>query len=253
MLAPASITVENVSRCFGETLAIDRVSFEVKVGGCCALIGPSGCGKTTLLRMIGGLDAPDSGSMTRCDGESAFVFQEPRLLPWLTLLDNVALPLRLRGMTRAESRERAAEAISLVKLSDAHARTPAQLSGGMRMRASLARALIAKPKVLLLDEPMSGLDDVTRHELDEELRELWERERFTVILVTHSVAEAAYLAEEIIVLTPRPARIVARVATPSGERDASSWTSPQLNTSVRIASEAMLRAITQDTRKMLRT
>ncbi len=240
------IAVHEITRRFRDTLAVDRVSFEVPVGGCVALVGPSGCGKTTLLRMIGGLDVPDAGSIVQIGGEAAFVFQEPRLLPWLSLLDNVALPLRLRGVPRGVARDLAMESIALVKLSDAVHRPPSQLSGGMRMRASLARALVASPRVLLLDEPMSGLDEVTRHELDEELRALWERLRCTIVLVTHSVPEAAYLAEEILVLSPRPARIVARIPTPIGHRSASTWTSASLNETVRCASEALLTAVAMD-------
>ncbi len=198
--------------------------------------------------MIGGLDEPSTGSIAIEEGGAAFVFQEPRLLPWLTLLDNVALPLRLRGVSKRDARARAMDSIAMVKLSEACHRTPTQLSGGMRMRASLARALVARPRVLLLDEPMSSLDEVTRHELDEELRELWERHRITILLVTHSVPEAAYLAEEILVFSPRPARIVARIPTPSGNRDASAWTSSALNDTVRAASEALLAAIAADAR-----
>ena len=249
MTHSAHISLEQVTRRFGNVVATESVSLTVPVGGFTALIGPSGCGKTTLLRLMGGLDQPTSGSVHRSDASLAFVFQEPRLLPWRTLLDNVALPLELSGVSRAERHARAAAAIALVRMSDAITRTPDQLSGGMRMRASIARALVSRPTLLLLDEPFASLDEVARHELDGELRELWERERFTAVLITHSVPEAVFLAEEVLVCSPQPARIVARIATPPGARTHMTWTSSALNTAAREASEAMLSAITERARE----
>lgn len=240
------LALHGASRSFGGVRAVDRVSLAFARGSFTALVGPSGCGKTTILRLLGGLDAPDAGSCERGTGgvlSTGFLFQEPRLLAWRTVRENVALPLELAGVATAERLARADDALRLVRLADAGERFPHQLSGGMKMRASLARAIIARPTLLLLDEPFGALDEVTRHELDMELRALWERERFTAILVTHSLPEAAFLAERMIVFSPRPAQVVAEIATPAGARDARFWTSDALGASVRTGSEAMLRAI----------
>jgi len=240
------LALRNASRSFGSVHAVDRVSLACAPGAFTALVGPSGCGKTTILRLLAGLDAPDGGSCDRpTQGGLAtgFLFQEPRLLAWRTVRENVALPLELAGIGRDERLTRADEALRLVRLSDASSRFPHQLSGGMKMRASLARAIVARPTLLFLDEPFGALDEVTRHELDMELRALWERERFTAVLVTHSLPEAAFLAERMVVFSPRPARIVADIATPVGARDARFWTSDALGACVRTGSEAMLRAI----------
>ena len=240
------LALRGASRSFGSVQAVDRVSLAFARGSFTALVGPSGCGKTTILRMLGGLDSPDAGSCERETGgvlSTGFLFQEPRLLAWRTVRENVALPLELAGAPAAERLARADEALRLVRLADAGARFPHQLSGGMKMRASLARAVIARPSLLLLDEPFGALDEVTRHELDMELRALWERERFTAILVTHSLPEAAVLAERMAVFSPRPAAIVADIATPTGARDARFWTGDALGACVRAGSEAMLRAI----------
>lgn len=240
------LALHEASRSFGAVHAVDRVSLAFPRGSFTALVGPSGCGKTTILRMLGGLDRPDAGSCGRdTDGGRAtgFLFQEPRLLAWRTLRENVALPLELAGAAPAERHARADEALRLVRLADAGERFPHQLSGGMKMRASLARALVVRPTLLFLDEPFGALDEVTRHDLDFELRSLWERARFTAVLVTHSLPEAAFLAERMVIFSPRPARVVADLATPAGERDARFWTSDALGACVRAGSEAMLRAI----------
>jgi len=261
-----SLEIAGVTRVFGDGAAavpaVAEVDLSIAAGSFTALAGPSGCGKTTLLRLMGGLDRPTRGTITRRAGEEAragadadarptdgtratvsFCFQEPRLLAWRTLAENVALPLELAGVPRAERLARAGEALALVRLADAHARFPHQLSGGMRMRASLARALVSRPQLLLLDEPFGALDEVTRHELDGELRALWERERFTAVLVTHSLPEAVYLADRVLVFSPRPARVVADLATPPIARDAAAWTSDALGAKVRAASTALLAAI----------
>jgi NitT/TauT family transport system ATP-binding protein len=259
-----SLEIAGVTRVFGDGAAavpaVAEVDLSIAAGSFTALAGPSGCGKTTLLRLMGGLDRPTRGTITRRAGEEAragagarptegaretvsFCFQEPRLLAWRTLAENVALPLELAGVPRAERLARAGEALALVRLADAHARFPHQLSGGMRMRASLARALVSRPQLLLLDEPFGALDEVTRHELDGELRALWERERFTAVLVTHSLPEAVYLAERVLVFSPRPARVVADLGTPPIVRDAAAWTSDALGATVRAASTALLAAI----------
>ena len=180
----------------------------IQSGEFLAILGPSGCGKSTLLRLIAGLDSPTTGSIHHPAAELAYVFQDAHLLPWRNVLRNVELPLELRGINRAQRRDRAMRVIEQVGLSDAVDRYPAQLSGGMRMRVSLARALITDPKLLLLDEPFAALDEITRQRLDEQLRELWIERNITTIFVTHSTAEATFLAQRAIVLSPRPGRII---------------------------------------------
>ncbi|MEY3022203.1 MAG: hypothetical protein RIS86_1401 [Planctomycetota bacterium] len=235
------LRISAVSRRFGDVAAVDGVDLSIEAGSFVAFAGPSGCGKTTLLRMIGALDAPDAGSieLRGAAGGTGICFQEPRLLPWRTTRENVALPLELAGVARAERLARADDALRLVRLDDAHARHPDQLSGGMRMRAAIARALVARPRLLLLDEPFGALDEVTRQELDAELRALWERERLTIVLVTHSLPEAVFLAERVVVFSPRPARVVADLATPALARDRAAWTDPEIQRCVRAASDAL--------------
>ena len=183
-----------------------------------AIVGPNGCGKSTLLRIMSGLLAPDMGTVTSFGAavmgvhpRVGLVFQEPRLLPWRTVLDNVALPLELAGVPRSERGARAREVLELADLAAFAGAMPHQLSGGMAQRASLARALAPRPDVLLLDEPFSALDAMTRERLDDELLELWSRTGTTIVLVTHSIAEAVYLADRVLVMSPRPGRIVAEV------------------------------------------
>ncbi len=240
---PVHIRLAGASRSFGAVAAVDGVSLSITAQSFTALVGPSGCGKTTLMRMMGGLEQADAGTVERAGGTTSFCFQEPRLLAWRTIAENVALPLEFAGVERDERRARALTALELVRLADAEGLFPHQLSGGMKMRASIARALVSRPQLLLLDEPFGALDEVTRHELDAELRALWERERFTAVLVTHSMPEAAYLAERVVVFSPRPARIVADIATPTVARDARAWTSDEIGACVRQASTALLHAI----------
>ncbi|MDA0374615.1 MAG: ABC transporter ATP-binding protein [Planctomycetota bacterium] len=243
--ASPAVRVADVSRSFGPVHAVAPTSFELGAGSFTALVGPSGCGKTTLLRILGGLEQPDRGRVERNAGGIGFCFQEPRLLGWRSVLDNVALPLELRDVPREERHARAADALRWVQLDEAADRHPHQLSGGMKMRAALARALVADPGLLLLDEPFGALDEVTRHELDEALRRLFEERRVTTVLVTHSLPEAVFLAERVLVFSPRPARIVADLETPAGSRGPSSFTDPAFNDVVRAASEALYGAIAE--------
>jgi NitT/TauT family transport system ATP-binding protein len=211
------MTLTHVSRVFDNGLqAVDRVSLNIEPGDFVALLGPSGCGKSTLLRLIAGLDRPTGGEMTvggrpprtRGAHDVAYVFQDPHLMPWRNVLRNVALPLELRGVPKKERHTAAQQAVEQVGLAEFSRHYPAQLSGGMRMRVSLARALVTDPKLLLLDEPFAALDELTRHALDEQLHQLWQRRGMTVLFVTHSIAEAAFLGRRAIVFSPRPARIV---------------------------------------------
>jgi NitT/TauT family transport system ATP-binding protein len=193
------------------------VDLEIEKGSFVAVLGPSGCGKSTLLRLISGLETVSQGTLDvqcardqRGDGVSGigFVFQDAHLLPWRTVLENVALPLELRNVPSEEAEQRARRCIADVELADAARRFPDELSGGMRMRVSIARALVTEPPLLLLDEPFAALDELTRQRLDERLRELWKRRKTTVVFVTHSLSEAVFLAERAIVMSRRPGRVV---------------------------------------------
>jgi len=223
--APA-VEASGVGRTFPDgTVALRDASFAAPAGKITVLVGPSGCGKTTMLRIIGGLDAPTAGEV-RVGGapapaaggpqapgaaRAAFAFQEPRLLPWRTVLSNVALPLELAGVPRGERSARAREALRLVCLPDAERKLPGHLSGGMRMRAAIARALVTRPSLLLLDEPFGALDEITRNLLDDMLLGLNASLGMTVLLVTHSITEATYLGDRVVVMAPAPGRTVRTV------------------------------------------
>ncbi|WP_431303679.1 ABC transporter ATP-binding protein [Sediminicoccus sp. BL-A-41-H5] len=203
--------------------AVADVSLDIAEGDFLALLGPSGCGKSTLLRMIAGLIEPSTGHLAwgaDMTGQIGFVFQEPTLMPWATALRNVALPLELAGTPRAEAERRAREALARVDLAGFETAYPRMLSGGMKMRVSIARALVTRPRLLLMDEPFAALDEITRHRLNEDLLRLWRDERFTVVFVTHSTFESVFLAERILVMTPRPGRIAAELHVPAEDRAA---------------------------------
>ncbi|HXE52181.1 MAG TPA: ABC transporter ATP-binding protein [Tepidisphaeraceae bacterium] len=209
--AGIAIQMRGVRHAYDNAVSVlDGLDFETPAGQFLAILGPSGCGKSTLLRLIAGLDRPRSGSIHAAVRSSgiAYVFQDAHLLPWRSALQNVALPLELMHVPRGRRADAARSALEQVGLSDAMDRFPNQLSGGMRMRVSLARAMVTRPKLLLLDEPFAALDELTRERLDEQLRDLWRASGMTVIFVTHSTTEAAFLAERAIVLSARPARIV---------------------------------------------
>lgn len=212
--------------------ALEGIDLEVADQEIVALIGPSGCGKSTLLRLIAGLEREHEGSLEwtqtpRPGKDIGFVFQEATLLPWRTVSRNVALGIERSGMTRQQIDERVAELLEMVGLADFAAAYPAQLSGGMRQRVGILRALAYDPRVLLMDEPFGALDAITRDKLQDDLLGIWERTHKTIVMVTHSVEEAAYLADRVVVMSPRPGRVKAIHEVPlPRDRDASVRTLP---------------------------
>jgi NitT/TauT family transport system ATP-binding protein len=216
------LSLHGVSKRFPRGIsALEDVSLDIAEGDFLALLGPSGCGKSTLLRLIAGLAEPSAGRLdwdrdTR--GEIGFVFQEPTLMPWATALRNVALPLELAGTPRREAEHRAREWLARVELAGFEDAYPRALSGGMRMRVSIARALVTRPRLLLMDEPFAALDEITRFRLNADLLALWRGERFTAVFVTHSTFESVFLAERIVVMSPRPGRIAAELRVPAEDR-----------------------------------
>jgi NitT/TauT family transport system ATP-binding protein len=198
--------------------ALAGLDLEIAEGEFLAVLGPSGCGKSTMLRLIAGLDAPDAGTLTAPGQGIGYVFQEPTLMPWASALRNAALPLELAGTPRRQAEARAAEMLERVGLGDFTAAYPRALSGGMRMRVSIARALVTRPRLLLMDEPFAALDEITRFRLNNDLLALWRELRCTVVFVTHSVFESVYLAERIAVMSARPGRVVAQHLVPAADR-----------------------------------
>lgn len=240
----AGIELRGVRRVFqNNQVVISGMDLRIEAGDFLAILGPSGCGKSTLLRMIAGLAAPDSGTIqadTKQIYQTGFVFQDAHLLPWRNVLDNVALPLELMGMEREHRYERARKELYQVDLAEAVERYPAQLSGGMRMRVSLARALVATPKLLLMDEPFAALDEITRFDLEVKLRDLWTQRGMTVVFVTHSISEAAFIANRAVVLARRGGviNLDRRLDFPV-ERKAELRTDPQMGREMKILRNAM--------------
>lgn len=222
-LPGAHIAVHQVSHQFaqaqgGHLPVLDHVSLQVQPGEFVALLGPSGCGKSTLLRLVAGLEAPTTGQITqdgqpitRPDPSRIVVFQDPTLFPWRTVRDNVALGLQARKVPQAQY-TRVDAALELVGLSEFAASYPHQLSGGMAQRAALARALVNEPQLLILDEPLGKLDSLTRLSMQGELLKLWQKAGFSVLLVTHDVEEALFLANRVVVFSPRPARTLTELS-----------------------------------------
>ena len=210
------VGVRGVSKVFANGVeALGDVSLDVLEGEFLSVLGPSGCGKSTLLRLIAGLTGPTAGVIDWPEEKGrdlGFVFQEPTLMPWATALANVALPLKLRGMARSEREARAAEALGNVGLKGFERVWPRELSGGMKMRVSLARALVMRPRLLLMDEPFAALDEITRHRLNDDLLELWQQSGVTVVFVTHSVFESVFLSQRIVVMAARPGRVSAELS-----------------------------------------
>ncbi|MEP9371615.1 ABC transporter ATP-binding protein [Mesorhizobium sp. KR1-2] len=225
--------------------ALSDVNLTIGEGDFVSLLGPSGCGKSTALRIIAGLTTPTTGTLDwprRADeqGSVGFVFQEPTLLPWASVFDNVWLPLRLRGVSRGEAAPAVAKMLERVHLTGFEKAVPRELSGGMRMRVSIARALVTRPRLLLMDEPFAALDEITRFKLNNDLLDLWQEERFTVVFVTHSVFESVFLSNRIVVMAARPGRVFEEVAVDAGyPRDEAFRTSPDYAALCRRASDVL--------------
>lgn len=218
------VTLSHLSKRYGKgPLILDDLNLSVGEGEFISLIGPSGCGKSTILKLLSGLITATDGELV-IDGmqpvnareEMFYVFQEANLLPWARVLGNVELPLRIRGDSKERRRTRAEEMVKLVGLSHAKQQFPWQLSGGMKMRVSIARALSVRPKILLLDEPFGALDEMTRDQLNEDLLQIRQSDPFTAFFVTHSVAEAVFLSTRIVVLSADPGRIAEVIEVPFG-------------------------------------
>jgi NitT/TauT family transport system ATP-binding protein len=227
------LSMRNVEKRYDTgTLALSGLDLDMGAGSFVSLLGPSGCGKSTVLRLVAGLSAPTSGSIqwfadgvepaSRAKPRLSYVFQEPTLMPWATVLANVMLPLRFTGVSSGEPEALATESLRTVGLAGFESAYPRELSGGMKMRVSLARALITEPEMLLFDEPFAALDEITRLKLTSDLNELWRARRFTAIFVTHSVFESVFLSQRVVVMAARPGRIFSEltVDAPAERSDA---------------------------------
>ena len=205
-----ALEVRGVRKSFGELKVLDGIEFTVQNGRFACIVGESGCGKTTLLRIMAGIERPDEGSITyngqpvRID-DVGYVFQDDRLLPWMSALENILFAMKVRGIEDVEIARRYLELVGLESFESYY---PHQLSGGMRQRIGICRALAVNPKILLMDEPFASLDAQTRNRMQVELLRIWDRDRKTVVFVTHSIDEAVFLADEVIVLSKRPAKVV---------------------------------------------
>lgn len=213
--ASPALSFRNVSMVFPDgTHAVDNVSFDVHPGEFVTVVGPSGCGKSTLLRIASGLEDNTGGSVAVDKSSIGYVFQDATLLPWRTVQKNVELNAELQGMDKATRKAKAKDAIELVNLVGHEGKYPKQLSGGMKMRCSLARSLVLSPKVFLFDEPFGALDEITRERLNDELLRLFLHERFAGLFITHSIQEAVFLSTRVIVMSARPGRIIGDYQVP---------------------------------------
>ena len=248
------VTLDNVGKAFATgVMALDRLDLDVRPGEFVTLLGPSGCGKSTALRLIAGLSQPTRGSIRWAQGAVAapgtgalgFVFQEPTLMPWATVARNVRLPLKLMGADDSVQ-DRVAATLARVGLSEFAESYPRELSGGMKMRVSIARALVTEPSLLLMDEPFAALDEITRFRLNNDLLTLWRSLGKTVVFVTHSVFESVYLSQRIVVMTARPGRVFTELMVDAPyPRDERFRTSAQYAAFCRLASEALADASRQ--------
>jgi NitT/TauT family transport system ATP-binding protein len=211
-----AITLSNVSKVYSNgTIALQDLNLTIGEGEFVSLLGPSGCGKSTVLRLIAGLGKMSTGNLywggSRIKQRLAFVFQEAALMPWATVQDNVRLPLKLAGVPMRDAAKAVTETLRLVDLQGFEHNYPRELSGGMKMRVSIARALVTKPELLLMDEPFGALDEMTRSKLNSDLLALWQQKQWTVVFVTHNIYEAVYLSNRVVVMAARPGRVVADV------------------------------------------
>ncbi|GAE33134.1 ABC transporter ATP-binding protein [Halalkalibacter akibai] len=224
------LKINDVSKIYDQKIvALSEVNLEIEEGEFMSFVGPSGCGKSTIFKIIAGLSEPTTGSIEMVTAEKVetaikrdevgFVFQHATLLPWKPVIDNVALPLELKGVSKKERQEKAMEVIELVGLKGYEKALPRQLSGGMQMRVSIARSLIAKPKLLLMDEPFGALDEMTRQNLHYELLQIWQQTGMTVLFITHNVFESVFLSTKIAVMSARPGRITHVFDVPPYERN----------------------------------
>ncbi|MBO6726871.1 MAG: ABC transporter ATP-binding protein [Rhizobiaceae bacterium] len=249
--------MDGVSKVFSNgTVALTDMSVDVRPGEFVSLLGPSGCGKSTALRIIAGLGEPSAGTVSwplsrinargLPEGDVGFVFQEPTLMPWQTVFGNVYLPLKLRGQSKSAVRKQVMDMLALVGLADFADAYPRELSGGMKMRVSIARALVTRPKLLLLDEPFAALDEITRQKLNDDVLMLWRQSGVTVIFVTHSVYESAYLSSRVLVMKARPGRVCADIALePPQERDESYRISEKYRQTCELVSDALRDAMNE--------
>src|SRR5215471_11618824 len=245
------VTLRGVAKQFANgTLALDQFDLTIRSGEFLSLLGPSGCGKSTALRLIAGLGEPTHGSISWASNKSSgrrrngldvgFVFQEPTLMPWATVFRNIMLPLQLEGVEYGAATKRVSEALERVGLAAFRDAYPRELSGGMKMRVSIARALVTDPPLLLMDEPFAALDEITRFKLNNDLLRLWRAVGHTVIFVTHSVFESVYLSSRIVVMTQRPGRVFTEINVDAPyPRDDSFRTSAEYARCCRVASQAL--------------
>jgi len=242
-------TLRRVERSFSNGLkALGPIDLDIEQSEFLSLLGPSGCGKSTALRVIAGLLAPSTGEVVWPEGKPriGFVFQDPTLMPWAKVRDNVRLPLDLMGVPREEADARAEAALARVGLTGFSGAYPRALSGGMRMRAAIARALAARPRLLLMDEPFAALDEISRDALNEDLLKLWHQDGLTIIFVTHSVYESTFLSTRIVTLSPRPGRIASELTLHAPPDRTSEWRmSPEFADAARAVSSALRQAMVQ--------
>jgi len=243
--APAIVSLRNVGKTYDSgTAALAGFDLDVRAGEFVSLLGPSGCGKSTALRIVAGLGEPTQGAVERPPGRMGFVFQEPTLMPWANVAANVRLPLRLARVDETQSRTAVTRTLARVGLTEFAGAYPRELSGGMKMRASIARALVTEPQLLLMDEPFAALDEITRFKLNNDLLKVWQELRRTVIFVTHSVFESVYLSQRVVVMTPRPGRVFAEIDVDAPyPRDERFRTSPEYAAACRQVAEALSAAM----------
>jgi len=248
----AIVSLDNVSKTFANgTVALDGLRLEIAEGEFLSLLGPSGCGKSTALRIIAGLVEPSGGRVDwpqerpgQREHDLSFVFQEPTLMPWASVFENVRLPLKLGRVPKTEARDRIFDALEMVGLGQFSDSYPRELSGGMKMRVSIARALVTRPKVLLMDEPFAALDEITRFKLNNDLISLWQSFGLTVVFVTHSVFESVFLSQRVAVMSTRPGRVVDEIAIDASHvRDEAFRTSSEYAALCRKVSSALHEAM----------